>query len=437
MQSANGILGRALPLLKSARLAFRVYFRFGRKARVLRERISASLFFDSLLLSEIFGKRYKERGERFLTSFIFGFLLRHERAVERIVVRGTASRNVSADVEHKGILSPDRSLQKGSAQSRVFTARQRLSSFVVFVHSESNWHIKLHAILLKDIILDAGYEARLAFEDSDVKPSRETPIFVAPHEFWQFPGTRHLDTHSLRSLSIAYQTEQPQTKWFREALPYLFESRAIIDVSSSSISLYKNWIPAVPLMLPFDSRSLSALGLDPAGESIPHDQRKYDISFFGEKSKFRDAVMERLSDFLPDYRVFVRTRDKGVPGGEPAARLKEFLDVTTNSRIHLSLSRNSTGFFTWDRIVLGGMYSQALSVVSRATVEDVVTQGEHYLSVSAQQLPRVLEYLLSTDQGKIFAADVAAQAKLHVGGHALRETAVGRFTKLVSTMREE
>lgn len=398
--------------------------------RLVRLRVLLSPYFNEPSLRDVLGPRALERSPRFLSAFVYAFLLQEETFLKSAVVPGASEKKHHLHPGAIGALVPENNNTKALNAARSSNLRKR-TSFVVFVHRESNWHIKLHATLLDELIRDAGYEGRIANENSDVDLAHETPIIVAPHEFWAFPNTSHLGKRRFRSQCIVYQTEQPQSQWFRGALPWVFEALAVLDVSSKSIPLYGTWIPASSLLLPFDHKSRKAVGLEPYGEAIPFDLRKYDICYFGAPNVYRDEVIRRLLDVLPNFNVALKTRDANSAERDISAYVEEYLAVTRNSKIHISISRHATGFFTWDRTVLGGMYSGALSIIAKASEEPAVDQGTHFFSVSAQQLPSVLDYLLTTDKGQALAAQVASQGQVLAESDHIRTQAIGSFTGLI------
>ena len=299
------------------------------------------------------------------------------------------------------------------------SSRKRELEVAVFVHSKSGWHINLHANLLVELLRDFGVAARVTDENGELVRS-EHPLVVAPHEFWGFTGTSHLNRPSFHLRCWTYQTEQVESDWFSKSLHHCVAGKGVIDVSSSTLPIYRGLVPSTSIVLPADKKTLSFIGAESSAGVPGYGERRFDVCLFAGASTYRDYVMERISPYFAGISAHLEYGGPNPPGDWKSEALR-FFKLSQSSKIHLSLSRHASGFFTWDRILFGGMAAGALPVVARARPEGPMVGGQDYLSISARQIPVALDFLLRKEEGIRFAGKVRASGSKAVSRPALRE----------------
>lgn len=305
----------------------------------------------------------------------------------------------------------------------------RRSSVAILVHSRSGWQMKLHGLVLQSVLEGFGTPVRLVDENSDLMLSRELAVVVAPHEFWKFDLPRQYRKYSFRRNTIVYQTEQPETEWFRDSIASVLEARAVIDVSHVTRRLYSGAIPSIALTLPFDDAAMAKSGVIPSALSF--SERPFDVCFFGQPNIFRDYALNFLVTGLENYNVKFSYYEMPRASAQSWAEFERFWETSRSSKIHLSISRSPKGFFTWDRIVVGGMGAGALALTARSSPVQYPKQGKHFLSTSAVQLPRVLEYLLSNPEGRKKAEELSSDGHDFARSNTLRAMATRNLKSLM------
>ena len=163
---------------------------------------------------------------------------------------------------------------------------------------------------LADGLSRCGVDVLLRDEHAEPDSKIDCRIVVAPHEFFYRGRGGKWNSPELISNMVMLSTEQIQTKWYWESLPYLLMSRGVIDLFHHSMMLLKEsgtpaiyYAPNPPLRSvltlsdPLSKHPLfrvlpekARLPYDP---SILYKNRAIDVSFFGTSSQHRDQALAR------------------------------------------------------------------------------------------------------------------------------------------------
>ena len=233
----------------------------------------------------------------------------------------------------------------------------------VYVSSQGNLFMNKIAHDLVASLNSEGAEVSLLDEHSDPDARPETSIFVAPHEFFLTGDGKSWVRDDIVSEAIMLNTEQVQTVWYEQSLPYLLMGRAVIDMYYHSARLLADssvptthWTPDPDVrLLELEADDAShplfrtlADAPDP-GNGAELRTRPIAVNFFGAESEKRDLNLARLSGALARHRAFICFRRfsaeplNSKKGGETLVRLGSH--VAARSRITLNLLRDDFGAF--------------------------------------------------------------------------------------------
>jgi hypothetical protein len=296
----------------------------------------------------------------------------------------------------------------------------------VFVSSVGN-------VFMHDIARDiagslgaAGVPVTLRDESAPDAPRPPLCLFVAPHEFFLLDRGRDWICEEVLANAVMLNTEQPQTRWFAAALPFVLSARGVIDLSPQQAAMFAaTGLPSMhltPSPAVAGERLSATIRRHPlfrilpraaqaqADAATPFHDRPLDIAFFGAETPHREAWFARNASFLADYETFLHARRFGrgpiqadtADGALPALARH----VCGHARILLNLHRDEFGFFEWHRIVRLGMASGAVVVSEPCPPHPDLSPGVHYFAASARQIPDLLEWLLRTPEGQESAREV-------------------------------
>jgi hypothetical protein len=325
----------------------------------------------------------------------------------------------------------------------------------VYVSSQGNLFMNKIAHDLVAALSNEGAQVRLLDELSDLNARPETCIFVAPHEFFLTGAGKQWVRDDIVRDAIMLNTEQIQTVWFEQSLPYLLMGRAVIDMYHHSARLLSDsciptahWVPdpeVQPLGLEAEDRNhplFRTLGDIPdvdGGAEL--GDRPIDVGFFGAESEKRDLNLARLSGALAGYRSFICYRRFSAGplntknGGEALVRLASH--VATRSKITLNLHRDEFGAFEWFRIVRLGMCAGSLVVTDPCLPVPTFKAGEHFLQDEARHLPDLIDWLLSSPDGRREAERVRGNALALLQERAVEQPAARRLGAFLGSLQRE
>jgi hypothetical protein len=261
---------------------------------------------------------------------------------------------------------------------------------------------------------------------------RPHAIFVAPHEFFLLGRGAEWVRDSVIANGTMLNTEQPQTRWFGRALPFLLAARGVIDLCPQSAALFAasgapslHLTPAPPpdLVDLTDAdrlhplfRVLPAAAKGAPRTDTPFVARPLDLCFFGTESRHREDWLARNAGLLADFECVVhyRREDRGpIRSGAADGTLTRLArHVAGHAKIALNLHRDAFGYLEWHRMLRQGLATGAVVVSEPCLPHPLLTPGVHYFEENSRQIPGLLDWLLRSDDGARAAASVQAQARL-------------------------
>ncbi|MBV9829073.1 MAG: class I SAM-dependent methyltransferase [Alphaproteobacteria bacterium] len=305
------------------------------------------------------------------------------------------------------------------------------SPVAIYANTGGNVFMRQIAEDLATDLRRLGVAAELRDENSSIGDRPPTSLFVAPHEFFILGRGRDWMRDDVLRTSFMFATEQLQTKWFSQSLPFIMMSRGVIDICFQTAELFD--MAAVPALHYLPNPGLQPSDLTEAdrrhalfrvlpmtarSEPDPGSafaDRPIDVAFFGTTSDRRDKFFGRHAALLSKYRnfLYLRQASLGPMRGEDSedALMRLASHVAGHAKITLNIHRDRFGFFEWHRMVRLGMCSGSLVVSDPCLPHPILRAGEHYLEETEHQIPELLEWLIDTEDGRREAERVRSNAK--------------------------
>lgn len=297
----------------------------------------------------------------------------------------------------------------------------------VYCNSHGNIFMKEIA---EDFVADlraSGAQVRLLDETAPKDARPPVCLFIAPHEFFFIGAGTEWRREDIITQSFMLNTEQVQTSWFAQALPYLLMARGVIDICSQSAQLLAQaGIEAVnmqhsllhhPEGLRETDREhplfkvLPAAAKRPADPALAWGERRLDLNFFGAISPYRETFFARHAARFAGYESFLYCRRGRTPlaaGGKDGGLTRIAAHVAAHSKISLNIHRDEFGYFEWHRIVKLGMYAGSVVVSDPCLPHPGFTAGTHYFEENPRYIPDLVDWLLKTQDGQATAGKVRA-----------------------------
>jgi hypothetical protein len=309
-------------------------------------------------------------------------------------------------------------------------AASGLGSVGVYVNSNGNAFMREIADDLTRDLLEAGVRARLLDETSSRGERHDITIFVAPHEFFTLGAGRQWMCDETICDAFMFGTEQVQTPWCAQSLPFIFMSRGVIDMSYQAAELFRaTTMPAIDY-LPSSYRAAPALAhedlLHPVFRDLPDAarlrtverkafaDRPIEIAFFGTESPRRNSFFAANADVFDAFSACFHVRSsKAGPiklSGSDASLARLAAHVAGQTKIALNIHQDDIRYFEWHRLVRLGMANGCVVVTEPSTRQRGFTPGVHYLEETASRIPDLATWLLRSADGRAEAERVAANA---------------------------
>jgi SAM-dependent methyltransferase len=280
-------------------------------------------------------------------------------------------------------------------------------------------------------LMDLGVTAirnNETFQDLDAV---DYVIIIAPHEFFS-PATPEFWKTALSSPKVSVlNTEQLQTPYFARSLPHILQAGKVIDLNYQMAAMFQDAGLDTLYYLPGYVESSTSypqspeLPRHPLTESLPkavwdysldRDEfasRPIDITFIGKVSPIRNEFLARNNSFLASRlcQIIYRQRNDPMPLGSFTAEMPRVTSaIARRSKIVLNIHRNGIGYFEWMRIVCQGIWQKAAVVSNRCLAHPIFKPNEHFFEESLSRIPKLLAWLLDTEEGRAEADRVRRAA---------------------------
>lgn len=215
-------------------------------------------------------------------------------------------------------------------------------------------------------------------------------LFI-PHEYQPMVHEAAHPSEAQLRRSIALGTEQPGTNWFETVAEIAARAGAVIDINAlGARELNRRGIAA----------EHAPLGYVPAWDVWRGGQgehRSIDMAFLGRHTERRARALARCAPVLGRRRSAiyltetVRPHTAGSPyflAGERRARL------LADSKVLLNVHQQELAYMEWHR-VLSAVLNGCVVLSEHSLAIEPLEPGEHFVSASYDDLPQVLDGLLS------------------------------------------
>lgn len=275
-------------------------------------------------------------------------------------------------------------------------------------------------------------------DQNSARPTETVVDFiVAPHEFFHLGGGRRWRDRPEVARAVMLNTEQPGTHWYFLALSYAGPATTVVDLSPQSALLLNDlgrrrsgylplgWLPRRPGG-PADNRGRSSLthvrGLEvltaserewPQGGVDEWRARPIDVLFLGTLTPRRSTALGRLASTLAKYRCFIHAptgSGRPLTGGKNQIGLDHSLLLARRAKVMLNLHRDEFPYLEWHRVMMMGIEQGALVLSEPCLPSPGVEPGRHFLTATLNEIPELLDRLLRSPEGELFAAGVAELA---------------------------
>jgi hypothetical protein len=215
-------------------------------------------------------------------------------------------------------------------------------------------------------------------------------LFV-PHEYEPMVDELARPTPVQLRRSVALCTEQPGTSWFETSAGIAARAGAAVDLNALGVAeLTRRGIEAAHLALGY------VPGWDAWGGD-PDRERTVDVAFLGAHTDRRARALARCVPALERRRAaihLVETSQPHVAGSDYFLANERKWRLLANTRVLVNVHQAELAYLEWHR-VLGAIANGCVVLSEHSLGIDPLVPGEHFVSASYDDLPRVLEGLLS------------------------------------------
>jgi len=326
-------------------------------------------------------------------------------------------------------------------------AKLRGREVVLHCNRQGRWFTHALARDLADAFAAVGVQARVADETADRSPG-PLRVFVSPQEFFTHGAGAEWATLETLSTSLMYATEPAESEQFRASVPYLLACAGVISPYPQVCALGGRAGVATLVHLPAgEDDDGTALPDHPIARALPRAAKAYDassdvwserpidVSFFGTETAVRDEFFAGAAPFLAELSCVIHlTRWYGSPQtqqeGDSRAALTRY--AGRRSKVVLNLAESELASLDWRRALMGGFARKALIVSTPCLPHPLFKPGVHYLEDSWRRLPKLIDWLLRSEDGARTAERVRHQAYAALLEHGGRMAAGGALASFVA-----
>ncbi len=277
----------------------------------------------------------------------------------------------------------------------------------LFATTKSNLFILEIGQLLAAGFRELGCESQLLLDQLPAtRPDSDTlQVIVTPHEYYNLFLTEKISlerAHELTKNVVLFCTEQPETGWFHNNLPWAERARAVADLNPLGVAAYRaRRIECHHFRLGYHEM-LSAPAV------LPHAQRSTDITFLGVMTSRREEFFAENAPFFAARRCHIRF----VPLGFAKTKTtRSYLDekqrneLLSQSRLLLNIHYSERQYFEPHRALVALANRCCLITETCEGYGDLVP-GKHFIMADREDLIACCEYYLAHPQ----EAEAVAQA---------------------------
>ena len=266
----------------------------------------------------------------------------------------------------------------------------------LFATTKSNLFILEIGELIAAGFRELGCDSRLLLDQLPVKnPATDTlQIIVTPHEYYNLFLTSKGSLEEAIELTkdtVLYCTEQPETGWFYNNLPWATKAKAVADINPLGVAAYRGYgIQSYHFRLGYHD-------ILAAPDRIPYESRLSDVTFLGSLTPRRERFFARHAPFFAAHRCHLRF----VPLGFAKTKMtRSYLsperrnELLSQSRLFLNVHYSERRYFEWHRALVG--LANGCCVISETSegYGDLVP-GKHFIMADREDLVACCYYYLA------------------------------------------
>jgi Glycosyl transferase family 2 len=241
-----------------------------------------------------------------------------------------------------------------------------------------------------DALREHGYSVERSV-DTFPEPADDLVCLVIPHEYVALVDPLAHPTPAQLRRTVAISTEQPGTAWFETAVDVAERAGAVVDINRlAAQEMGRRGIRADHVQLGYIPSWDVWKGED-AGE------REYDMTFLGRHTEARAKAVARCVPALERRRAAIymtETLRPHVAGASYFLAGRRRCELFANSKVLMNVHQQKLPYLEWHRI-LSAVLNGCAVLSEHSLMTEPLTPGEHFVSARPEDLPLVLEAMLS------------------------------------------
>jgi glycosyltransferase involved in cell wall biosynthesis len=329
----------------------------------------------------------------------------------------------------------------GNNPTTLLPKPSRYKQVALFATTKSNLFILEIGELIAAGFRELGCDARLCLDQLPARnPSPDLlQIIVTPHEYYNLFLTQTVSSAEAVELTrnvVLYCTEQPETGWFYNNLPWAREAKAVADINSLGAQAYaERDISSYHFRLGYHE-ILAVSNL------TPHWNRQLDITFIGSLTPRRERFFAQHGRFFASRKCHLRF----VPLGFAKTKItRSYLsperrnELLGQTRILLNVHYSEQKYLEWHRTLVG--LANGCCVISETSkgFADLVP-GKHFIMADREDLIACCDYYLThpqeaktiADQGRDFVTTQLRQSQTCLAFLQALESQTSAHSSIVS-----
>lgn len=243
-----------------------------------------------------------------------------------------------------------------------------------------------------DALRDRGFEIENSI-DCFPAPAEDLICLFIPHEYVALVDPLVHPTPAQLLRSVAVCTEQPGTNWFETSVEFAARAGAVIDINAlGSREMNRRGI----------ATEHAHIGYVPGWDTWGgHDQgvreRPIDMAFLGRHTDQRAQVVAHCAPALAQRRAAIymtETIRPHVAGSSYFLAGRRRSELLADSKILLNVHQQDFPYLEWHR-VLSAILNGCVVLTEHSLMTAPLEPGTHFISARRDDLPLVLEGLLS------------------------------------------
>ena len=285
------------------------------------------------------------------------------------------------------------------AKSRISVLESRSLSTKrvnLFATSKSNLFILEIGQLIAAGFRELGCKSQLVLDQPPAgNPDPDTlQVIVTPHEYYNLFLTEQISLEQARELTknvVLFCTEQPETGWFHNNLPWAEKARAVADLNSLGVAAYQaRGIESYHFRLGYHE-------ILAAPNAVPHTQRETEITFLGAMTPRRDKFFAEHAPFFAEHRCHIRFVPLGFAKTKTTRSYlseKHRNELLSQSRLLLNIHYSERKYFEWHRALVA-LANQCCLITETSEGYGDLVPGKHFIMADREDLIACCDYYLA------------------------------------------